>query len=222
MVHNGGIPPPPLLPFPLPPSLFSLRFGFLFPFFPLPPIDGGHGDDVLYGLDGDDILKGGPGRDELFGGAGDDLLDGGGFDDLIDGGEGSDTVDYSATTADVYITLNSTKHYWEAEYTVTGAATFSWDVVDSGGTSCAENAITGSGKDRVSGRQETQSFRGWRKGMTVLITTWGTDRDSFIGGTGIDTLALSPRWVVDISDIKGIGTTTRTRFSGVHLGVHCV
>jgi len=44
-------------------------------------LDGGDGDDVLYGARGSDYLKGGTGADSLYGGAGGDILEGGKGDD---------------------------------------------------------------------------------------------------------------------------------------------
>nr|WP_244404313.1 calcium-binding protein [Fulvimarina pelagi] len=64
-------------------------------------MDGGSGNDRLYGDEGDDILEGGVGNDTLYGGTGDDELDGdegddhlygGGGDDILDGGDGTDTL----------------------------------------------------------------------------------------------------------------------------------
>ena len=65
-------------------------------------IDGGGGDDTLYGgpEGGDDTLSGGTGNDRLYGGRGEDTLNGGGGDDRLyggpdndrlNGGEGADT-----------------------------------------------------------------------------------------------------------------------------------
>ena len=74
------------------------------------PIDGGGGDDSIFGLGGNDVLAGGAGNDlvdggenndtlfgnagddELLGGAGTDTLDGGDGDDLLDGGAGNDRL----------------------------------------------------------------------------------------------------------------------------------
>ena len=55
-------------------------------------IDGGAGDDTLYGGPGggDDVMRGGPGRDTLYGGAGDDRLVGGAGNDRLIGGPGAD------------------------------------------------------------------------------------------------------------------------------------
>ena len=55
-------------------------------------IDGGAGDDTLYGGPGggDDHMQGGPGNDRLFGGQGADTLAGGPGDDSLAGGSGAD------------------------------------------------------------------------------------------------------------------------------------
>jgi len=55
-------------------------------------IDGGDGNDVIYGEDGDDTLTAGDGYDKLYGGEGDDTLYGGGENDELHGGNGADTI----------------------------------------------------------------------------------------------------------------------------------
>ena len=64
-------------------------------------LDGGQGNDVLWGSGGNDVLIGDEGNDELSGGAGKDYLtggpgndaiDGGSAHDVLEGGEGSDTL----------------------------------------------------------------------------------------------------------------------------------
>ncbi|MCP4686036.1 MAG: hypothetical protein GY867_11425, partial [bacterium] len=56
-------------------------------------LDGGAGDDRLYGGFGDDIFDGGAGDDRLYGGFGDDMLHGGAGDDRLYGGFGDDILD---------------------------------------------------------------------------------------------------------------------------------
>jgi Ca2+-binding RTX toxin-like protein len=56
-------------------------------------IDGGDGNDVLYGGAGDDHLWGGDGDDIVIGGAGDDHLWGGDGADIVVGGAGRDHID---------------------------------------------------------------------------------------------------------------------------------
>jgi Ca2+-binding RTX toxin-like protein len=65
-------------------------------------LDGGAGNDQLFGNNGDDVLRGGGGADglvgghgsdALFGGAGNDRLNGGPGLDFLDGGDNDDSID---------------------------------------------------------------------------------------------------------------------------------
>ena len=83
-------------------------------------LDGGDGDDKLYGdnvaddlavvSDGsnDDTLKGGAGNDELYGGKGADTLYGGAGNDIINGGADTDIVNYADATGSVTVDLGDT------------------------------------------------------------------------------------------------------------------
>lgn len=61
-------------------------------------LDGGEGDDRIYGQGGSDYLRGGAGNDTLYGDeygasySGDDFLDGGDGDDYLYGGKGADIL----------------------------------------------------------------------------------------------------------------------------------
>jgi len=55
-------------------------------------LDGGAGDDGLRAEEGDDTLTGGPGDDTLVGRAGTDALDAGAGADLLNGGAGNDSL----------------------------------------------------------------------------------------------------------------------------------
>jgi hypothetical protein len=55
-------------------------------------IDGGNGDDTLYGGAGNDTIDGGRGADLLFGEEGDDILIGGNGADTLVGGPGDDAL----------------------------------------------------------------------------------------------------------------------------------
>ncbi|MCL2345998.1 MAG: hypothetical protein FWC58_09130, partial [Desulfobulbus sp.] len=55
-------------------------------------MNGGAGNDTLWGMGGDDTLLGGAGKDYLDGGAGDDTLDGGADDDTLYGDAGDDLL----------------------------------------------------------------------------------------------------------------------------------
>jgi Ca2+-binding RTX toxin-like protein len=54
-------------------------------------LDGGTGNDVMYGYGGADDLQGGAGNDQLYGGADDDILRGGTGNDTLSGDAGNDT-----------------------------------------------------------------------------------------------------------------------------------
>jgi Ca2+-binding RTX toxin-like protein len=83
-------------------------------------IDGGDGDDVIYGQSGSDLLRGDCGNDYLYGGhqvdvllggIGDDTLEGGGSFDFVMGGDGYDLASYSLSKAAVKVDL---AHPWSA------------------------------------------------------------------------------------------------------------
>jgi Ca2+-binding RTX toxin-like protein len=54
-------------------------------------IDGGGGDDVIFGTAGDDVINGRGGNDAIVGGSGNDVAFGGGGSDFVAGGIGHDT-----------------------------------------------------------------------------------------------------------------------------------
>ena len=66
-------------------------------------LDGGDGDDVLYGgpAGGDDEMYGGNGDDRIFGGKGNDILTGGEGSDYLKGGPGEDTFIIDGDDMDV-------------------------------------------------------------------------------------------------------------------------
>ncbi len=65
-------------------------------------IEGNNGSDQIYGEGGNDTLRGGNGDDVLYGGAGDDALYDGQGDDFLAGGTGNDTYFLGKGTNTVY------------------------------------------------------------------------------------------------------------------------
>ena len=59
-------------------------------------ITGGTGNDTVYGGEGNDSIDGGAGTDTLYGDAGDDRINGGADRDVVYGGEGNDSIDGGA------------------------------------------------------------------------------------------------------------------------------
>lgn len=135
------------------------------------------GPDEIDGGDGDDDLFGGGGVDRLNGGPGDDDLEVAHFDDAdaresADGGEGSDTVDYSSRKKPLLIDLPS------------GQAPDDLKAI--------ENIIGGYGDDTLIGGDESNAFNGW-EGNDHLVGGDGDDRlegeygaDTADGGGGAD------------------------------------
>jgi Ca2+-binding RTX toxin-like protein len=93
-------------------------------------INGGAGNDVLWGSNGDDTINGGTGDDSIFGGTGSDTLT---------GGTGSDAFQFTATAGsdvitDFDVSGDSIKLYYRAEDNHTNAdlsltnGVLTWDV----------------------------------------------------------------------------------------------
>ena len=65
-------------------------------------VDGGDGNDSLYGYNGNDTLSGGNGDDEIYGGWGNDRLFGGWGKDKLFGGDGDDEIDGGEDDDEIY------------------------------------------------------------------------------------------------------------------------
>ena len=128
-------------------------------------VNGFGGDDTISvgnGV-GNVVLDGGDGNDVLFGGNGNDTLIGGRGSDILSGGGGNDTADYSASTANLVITLDNVAN--------DGVAGENDNVRDD-----VENVIGGSGNDKITGSSANNILRG------------GKGNDSLYGGGGADAL----------------------------------
>ena len=152
-------------------------------------IQGGSGDDALYGSDAANALSGGAGSDELIGNdgadtlsgeAGDDILKGGAGNDVLDGGTGIDEADYSDTNANV--TANLANNTASSEQIGTDALT------------SIENIRTGSGADTITGDDQNNEL--WTGAGSDTINAGsgddsihaGAGDDQVDGGDGIDTI----------------------------------
>jgi Ca2+-binding RTX toxin-like protein len=75
-------------------------------------LDGGAGNDILFGRDGNDTLNGGAGNDILFGRDGNDTLNGGDGNDIHFGGAGNDTVVGGKGTDTAFLGAGNDKFIW--------------------------------------------------------------------------------------------------------------
>ena len=151
-------------------------------------LQGGNGDDTLYGGDGNDSLTGGDGNDTLYGGAGNDTLDGGLGDDTLApglgdgtlfGGSGNDVADFSALTADLFLSRTA----------ITGVPAVSMTSI--------ETVIGGSGNDTILGDSTAADMLIGGAGNDQLlggggddILDGGTGNDFMDGGAGNDTFVV--------------------------------
>jgi len=190
------------------------------------PIDGGSGNDVIYGLfgrdeisggDGDDSLEGYSDDDTLFGGVGADTLRGDASDDFLAGGAGADLLD------------GGTEYAFGdyADYSTSSGAVFITIGVSSSGGDAAgdilidiENLIGSAFGDQLTGDFNRNLLKGG-DGADILNGADGNDtligadssnlfngfRDTLVGGAGADSI------IGDSEDV----ISYRTSSQGVHV-----
>jgi Ca2+-binding RTX toxin-like protein len=149
-------------------------------------INGGFGDDVIYGLSGSDTLIGWEGVDALYGGSGNDNLRGGAGADALNGGSGSDFASYFNDAA-IKVSL-------DGSIAGTGAAagdifTFIENLSgsDTGNDqmsgNAAANRLNGNGgKDTLFGRDGADVLKG---GLGNDILSGGSGADQFVFDTAL-------------------------------------
>lgn len=147
-------------------------------------LDGGAGNDFLYGLGGDDVLIGGAGAD------------------VLDGGAGSDSVDYSGSSAAVLIRLwNGSGEGGDAQgdtlssiEAVTGSA-FNDTLI--GDYDSSDQLNGGDGNDNLYGLSGDDTLSG------------GTGDDILVGGSGADMMDGGAG--TDMADYSASGSAVSIR-----------
>ena len=128
---------------------------------------GGDDDDVLNGDFGDDLLQGGAGNDQLNGGIGADNLDGGSGNDFLRGNEGADILEGG-----------------DGQDTLFGGED-------------RDQLRGGAGNDLLNGDAGADEVDGGA-GDDALVIDLPTNAngivDMLVGGTGRDTLSITPRY----------------------------
>jgi Ca2+-binding RTX toxin-like protein len=178
-------------------------------------LTGGTKNDKLYGgdglEDGNDTVDGGEGDNELYGGGGDDTLTAGTGTNLFVGGLGNDkitggigtndTVDYSYVTGNVNIDLSNTT-----------TAQTNMALGDRDTISGIENLIGSVNNDTLAGNATVNNLNG-RDGNDTLFGHG--DADTLIGGKGDDVLVggagadnLIGGELLDGTDSADAGTNT--------------
>ena len=152
-------------------------------------VTGNSGNNQLDGAAGNDILIGGAGNDTLLGSGGNDSLDGGAGNDtylftlatlgndIIRDASGTDTISFAGAAATLGATVNLGL---TTAQTVVGTTQITLTAVDA-----IENAIGGSGNDRLTGNALNNTLTG---GAGNDSLTGGAGDDTLVGGLGTDSL----------------------------------
>jgi VCBS repeat-containing protein len=127
---------------------------------------------TILGTSADDTLSGGAGNDSIKGGDGNDSLIAGLGNDFLNGSTGFDSVDYSYTTSNLNITLNSS-----------GWATVNIGVDDVDTLAAIENLTGGAGNDTFIGNSQANVLKG--NGGDDVLNGW-KGKDVLSGGQGAD------------------------------------
>jgi Ca2+-binding RTX toxin-like protein len=192
-------------------------------------VDGGAGNDTLFGMSGNDTMLGGDGDDKLWGNSGDDVLDGGDGNDELHGGAGNDVLSDGA--GNDIVNGNSgddTFKAGEGDDVYNGGSGF--DTIDFSGArqgmtiDLSKKSASGMGNDVVSGFEKVigSNYADVMKGSKAVDHMDGGAGDDVLrgmggadvltGGEGSDTF----EWAVkDLVDAKGnhLGVDVITDFS---------
>ena len=176
-------------------------------------LDGGEGNDVMFGSDGNDTLRGGNGNDEVDGEGGSDNVSGGDGDDklfgdhfkapasdVVDGGPGFDRVidDYPVGEGPVTVTLDNVANDGRAgendnligiEHIEGPPGTYvgsdAAETFTVGATGQTSSVSGGGGNDTITTLNGSDQVDGG-PGDDRLVT--GFDNDNVTGGPGRDTI----------------------------------
>ncbi len=176
-------------------------------------IDGGLGNDLIYGTNLNDVIAGGADNDIVFGFAGDDVLSGGDGDDTLRGGagedllfgnSGNDTFDFSGSDQAIAIDLSDLAG---------GTSVFSGllELNVANGDSI-ENVIGTSFDDTITGNSLDNVF----EGLAGNDTLYGRSGDDVLfGGAGATTIVTDENIPVQIGVLTDSGDSITSVTPGV-------
>jgi Ca2+-binding RTX toxin-like protein len=195
-------------------------------------IDGGSGNDIIYGSAAGDVIQGSAGDDSLFGGLGNDIFQytgaSSGFD-AVDGGTGSNGIIALANNSVIGLTsITNVQTISAGGFTgvsILGsgnadtlnfaAVTFTGITKIDGGS--GNDIITGTAvADTILGSGGDDSLSGGAGNDVFQYTGTSTGFDAVNGGDGADTIAaLANNTVIGLSSVTGVETISSGGFTGV-------
>lgn len=193
-------------------------------------IDGGAGDDVIFGQDDDDTLLGGSGNDRIDGGIDDDvifgeegndyLLGGQGIDTII-GGIGNDTIDggigadnmSGGADRDTFVNITQGDAV-DGNETFTSDATDDFDTLDLRGSAAAANPGGSLQVDYDPANAENGTVTYRDSGGTITGSVEFSNIENVIVCFTPQTLIASPKGELRVQDLK-VGDRVITRDNGI-------
>ena len=180
-------------------------------------LNGGNGNDTIYGGEGADKIEGGKGNDHIHGGAGNDYLNGNSGDDtfywdagndVYAGGSGYDTLSYAGATSAINADLSKKIIFGEASGTDSIYGSNMEKII---GTSFADIFKGSSGVDTIDGGAGNDWIRGLG-GADIL--TGGAGNDTFFwektdvgSGMGVDRIKdFSVGDILDFTKLVSLGS----------------
>jgi Ca2+-binding RTX toxin-like protein len=171
-------------------------------------MNGGFGDDHIYGYGGDDTLNGDDGNDIIFGGAGNDTISGGNDTDTLVGGAGNDTIYGDGTEA---ATLTSTQgwnfQYYNLPFTATPDLNGAGFTLNGARDHYLGSTTAGVASDFTPATYDTGDDYALKFETTLTITTGGTYTFRTSSDDG-SMLFLDGVQIVDNDGLHGVATVT--------------
>ncbi len=181
-------------------------------------VDGGAGDDRMWGNSGNDVMHGGDGNDDMRGGSGDDVMSGGAGDDNLQGNSGNDTF-----------LADAGNDRYDGQ---SGFDTLDYSKAAQGITmDLSKHTVVGDGKDevwgveRVVGSAHDDMMQG-DKNANVLDGGAGNDvlrgmggADTLTGGEGNDTFRWLAKDLGEVDVVTDFGKGDTLDFSKLLKGV---